>query len=194
MVLWVHMALYGWGSMGAGVMELLGQVESEVIGSCGVEGHTGLYGVILSNGSCRVLGPHLWAAGAPILLKEEINKCTPVLPHIPHFYPNPDPPMAPCLPSPTISSHIAFSCAVFQSCRLCPHIALNVPLCPCTPMSPILPMSSHLCPTPPPVMCCSPAPHDCMCCEGRWGSGGAPGGLWGPWKDYRGLSRTVGGL
>lgn len=143
MVLWVHMVLYGWGSMGAGVMELLGQVESEVVGSCGVEGHTGLYGVILSNGSCRVLGPHLWATGAPILLKEEINKCTPVLPHIPHFYPNPDP-RSSHGPMPAKSHHLFTHCLLLCSVPILQAVS---PHCPQrSPMSlyPHVPNTPHV--------------------------------------------------
>ena len=84
----------------------------------------GLWGV-MDQGS--TFGPQ----GTPTPSQEEIKKCTPTPPLIPHSHPKPLPtcpqppyvPMPPHIPtatSPTFTSRVTFSCAAFRSCSLWP--------------------------------------------------------------------------
>lgn len=126
--------------MGAGVAELLAQVGVWV-----TQVYMESSWVMVVYG--YALGPHLWATELPIPLQEEISKCTWMLLCIPYFHPNPGPrSRAPCLPSLTITSHVAF-CAVFQSCKLSPHpyqYSPTSPVPPC-PFAPHLALHLLLC-------------------------------------------------
>ena len=145
-------------------------------------GHAELYGVMGSRGVTdqgSTFGPQ----GTPTPSQEEIHKCTPTPPHIPHSDPKPVPtclhtpyvPMPPYVPAPTgptFTSHVAFSRAALCSCWLWP-IPPHPPTFPRTR----LPSAPHV------TFTHSCALHLCQLCIPRL--------LYGIWKDT-GLGRSKG--
>lgn len=160
--------------MGAGVTELLSQlglwVTQGYMRSSWVMGHVGLF-CIRSN---------LWATEIPIPLQEEINKCSSTLLHIPYFQPNPGPRSSQVPPSPhTLASPV--QCSSSAGC-----VPTSPPTFPRVPLPHILPYAFSC------YVLLSSSTQLYM--RGRWGSGGAPGGLRGFWKDYGGPVRDWGDL